>query len=375
MRKYLLFIFLCLLMLDSLVLGVSAEDMPQQYSSFISGLDGDIAEYLPDGIYSSDAEEVGEAVAEMSGAQYILSFIGKVTSLGLSEALVLLSSLVGVLVISAVFSAFRSSLRSEALSRAVGFCSSCAIFALIVGVFQKHIADVVHFFEQLSSLMVGIIPITAVLYAMGGNVTTATASSAVMYTFLAICEKLCAETVLPVASLLVSLAMCSAICPTLNLRGLSGAIKKSYTFILGFVMTVLLAVLSSQTLLSTSADTLAARAAKLVASTVIPVVGGSVGETLRTVSSSVGYLKSVCGISSIIFIIILLLPTLISILLTRVAFLVSGAVADMLGCEAESKLIGELGGIYGMLAAVCSVVSVIFIMALGIFVRCAVAAG
>ena len=140
-------------------------------------------------------------------------------------------------------------------------------------------------------------------------------------------------------------------------------------------MTVLLAVLSSQTLLSSAADSVSARAAKLVASNVIPIVGGSVGDTLRTLSSSIGYLKSVCGIGGIVFIILLVLPTLVTLLLTRGVFILAVAVADLVGCENESKLLSELGSVYGVLVAVVTMCSVMFILALTIFVRCTVALG
>lgn len=376
MKKRIIFIICILaLTLPCAPITVLAEEVPKEYSSLLDGLDESVADELPQGIYSSDIDEVGEAVAQMSGVEYIFSFIGDAVGLKLSDSVKLLASLTGLLVLSAVFSAFRESLKSEALSRAIGFCSSCAVFSVVIVIIRADLLRVSEFFERISTLMIGMIPITGVLYAMGGNIATATASNAVMYAFLSFCENLCAKTVLPVSSLLVAFALCSAISPGINLRGLSGAVKKTYTFMLGFIMTVLLAVLSSQTVLSASADTITARAAKLVASTAIPIVGGSVGDTLRTVSSSVAYLKSICGISGIIFILILLLPTLISILLTRGVFLIAGAVADMLGCESEGKLIGELGGIYGTLAALTSMTSVMFIFALNIFVKCAVATG
>ena len=112
-----------------------------------------------------------------------------------------------------------------------------------------------------------------------------------------------------------------------------------------------------------------------MASNIIPIVGGSVGETLRTVASSVGYIKSVCGIGAIIFIILLVLPILVTLLLTRTVFIISVAVADLLGCERESRALSELDSIYGTLVAVVCMVSVMFIFALTLFVRCTVAAG
>lgn len=379
-KKTTVLLFLCVLIAatGALTLRAFAQEerqMPHSYSEMLEGLPEEITPFLPDGIYSSDAEEAGKAVSDMSGADYIFSVIGELTGAKLGDALALLAALIGVIILSAIFGAVRNSLKSDALSKAVGFCSSCAIFSAVIAVQYRQLSEVSVFFDRIKSLMLGMIPVTGAIYAMGGNVSTAAASSGTLYVFLTFCETLCAGTVLPVASLCTAFAMCGVLSPSISLKGLTDTVKKTYTFVLGFVMTVLLAVLASQTTLSTASDSVASRAAKLVASSVIPVVGGSVGDTLKTVGSSVGFIKSTAGISGIIFIFLLLLPTLISLLLTRLVFMLAGAVAELLGCTTESKLLGELSGIYGMVIAVVSMVSVMFILAMAIFVKTTLAVG
>ena len=111
----------------------------------------------------------------------------------------------------------------------------------------------------------------------------------------------------------------------------------------------------------------------MVSSTVIPVVGGSVGETLRTVAAGVQYLKSVVGIGGILLVAFLLLPTLLSLIMTRFVFLLASGIAEILGCENEGKFLSELGNLYGCMIAVVSMSSVMFILALTIFVKSMVA--
>jgi hypothetical protein len=117
----------------------------------------------------------------------------------------------------------------------------------------------------------------------------------------------------------------------------------------------------------------AARTAKLVSSTVIPTVGGSVGETLRTVAASVQYLKSVVGIGGILLVLLLVLPTLLSLIAVRLVFLLAGGVAEMLGCEREARLLGELGSVFGCMLAVSAISGVMFILALTVFLKSTVA--
>jgi hypothetical protein len=87
----------------------------------------------------------------------------------------------------------------------------------------------------------------------------------------------------------------------------------------------------------------------------------------------VQYLKGIVGIWGIALVALLLLPVLISLVLTRLAFLLGSGVADMLGCDTEGRLLSELGGVYAIMVAVVSMSAVMFIFALTIFSKTVVA--
>ena len=375
--KGLAFLILLVFAALSLSVGAYAEDdigaLPEEYYGMLENIPDEVADRLPDEMYSGDAESIGEALTELTSSEYIFSLISELFGSGIGDALGVAARLCGILLISAVFASFKKSLNSEALSKAVGFCSSCAVFAAVIDMQYEQLSMVEGFFERLNSLFLGMIPVTGAIYAMGGNISTAAAGNTAMYTFLAVSERICASTIIPISCVCTALALCRGVAHEINLQGISSGIKKCYVFVLGMIMTILTALLAAQTTLTAAADSTAARAAKMVTSSMIPHVGGSVSDTLRTVASSVQYMKGIVGVSGIIFIVILLLPTLISLILTRFAFSFSGCVADLLGCEGESKLIGELGQVYGCMIAAVAMSSVMFILALNIFIKTTVA--
>lgn len=346
--------------------------MPDEYYGVVDGLPPEVADKLPDGIYSDNVEDIGNALVEVSSAEYIFGFMGELIGNGIGDAVSLAARLCGVLILSALFEAMKKNL-SDAVSSAIGFCVSCAVFAAITDVTYTEIKMVSDFFGRLNSLIVGMIPVTGAVYAMGGNLGTSVASSGGMYAFLAVSEGICAKTIVPISCVCIAMALCRGIAPNINLQGIASGIKKCYTFVLGMIMTILLSVLSSQTAITAAADTTAARAAKMVTSSAIPVVGGSVADTLRTVATGVQYTKSVVGVGGIVFLLILILPTLVSLLLTRLSLIFSGSVADLLGCESEGRLIRELDGVWGFMIAVVAMCSVMFILAMTIFIRTTVA--
>ena len=349
--------------------------IPEGFFEAADGLNSEDGVELPDGLDGQDPEEVEKAVMELTDPSYLLRTVLGAFQSKAGSALRLLATLCGLLLLSAVFGAVRSSLGLDGTATVFRFCGTSAILAAILAVQIEHLGEVSRFFERLTGLMEAMIPVLGSLWAMGGNVTTAAAGTGTLYVFLTVTERICAVSVIPVCVFCSSLALCGALTPEVGVRGLSGAVKKIYTFSLGLVMTLLLFSLSSQTALSAAADSVTARAARTVSSSVIPIVGGAVGETLRVLASSVQYIKSVVGFGGVIFVLLLLLPCLVSLLLSRLALLLATGVAELLGCDHEGRLLGDLGGIYGLLVAVVSMCSVMFMLALTLFVRTAVAVG
>ena len=360
------------LSVDAFAVNEESGDMPSEYYGVIDELPSEVSDKLPDGIYSNKTEDIGEALLEVVSVEYIMGFAAELVGDGLGDAVALAAHICGIVILSAIFEAMRKNL-SESVSGAVGFCVTSAIFAAIIDVTYRQVEMVCDFFIRLDSLILSMIPVMGAVYAMGGNVSTGVSSSSGMYAFLAVSEGICARTIAPVSSVCIAMALCRGISPSINLQGITSGIKKCYVFLIGMIMTVLLALLSSQTAISAAADSTAARAAKMVTSSAIPIVGGSVAETLRTVASGVQYTKSVVGVGGIVFLMILLLPTLISLLLTRLALIFSGSVAELLGCEGECRIIRELDGVWGLMIAVVAMCSVMFILVMTVFLKTAVA--
>ena len=345
---------------------------PSEWNEFNSSVPDELRDKLPEGSLDN-GEGFAENVSEMSKSEYIISAILDALGLELRGAAKLFLTLTAVLMISAVFGTTAQGTENPALVSAMRFCASAAVISVAVGSLYSHFSDVEVFFGKLGTLMNGMIPVTAGIWAMGGNVSTASVGSASFYVILNVCQSLLAGSLIPVCCVLSVLGFCDAISDEIKVGRIMNAVKKIYNFILVGVMTVLVSSLAAQTAIAASADTAAAKAARLASGTLIPVVGGSVGETLRTLSGGVSYLKGLFGVGGIILIALLVLPLALSVLLTRFVFLLSGGIADMLGCSGEARLLDNLGEVYGSILAVISGVCVTFILALCIFMQTVVA--
>lgn len=368
--------FLLLSLPVNAIEGLSPEvDLESEYDGFIGSIPDDIADRLPQGIFSDDMAERQKAAAELTDPIGFFEIILDMLGFCMNDALGMLARLMSLLLLSALAHSMFGSLGGNALRDAFSFCTTAAIVAAVIGEQMRMIKMVDLFLGRLLTLVNSMIPLVGILYAAGGNVTAAASGTASLSLFLAICENLCGLTLMPAVGICLAFSAVSAFSSSLSLGEISGAFKRMYTYGLGLLMAIMALVMGTQNLLAAKADSLGARAAKYAVGSFIPVVGGAVGESLRTVAASVEYIRGAVGGIAIAVILLLLLPPLISLALGRGAVSITSAAAKMLGCDREGKLLCEIGNVYGYMMAVCSICSVIFIYALTLFVRCGSAMG
>ena len=352
---------------------ISASLPDGTWESFEESLPDEAAKYFSDGAFESE-ESYFSAIEGMTTPKNIALVLLELFGVEMSAAFSLLLLLLAVTLVSSALSAVSLQSESGALKSVMRFCSLGGIFCSAGYIFYSHFERLEEFFGALATFINGMIPVVSAVWALGGNVTTASAGSAALYCFLTVFEKLWAASAVPIFALLLTLGFCDVLCGELKTGRVVGTVKRIYGFFLGLTMTILLSSLAAQTTLTAVADSVTARAGRLVTSTVIPIVGGNLGESLRTVASGVIYLKSIFGIGGIIIVALLTLPTAISLLLTRFVFEISSTFADILGCEEESKLLACFSDAYGCVLAVVAGAGMTFVLSLCIFMKTAVAA-
>lgn len=380
MRKA-IFVLLSLLSVLFFILPCHAEEtslpqtdrMPTEYQDFLEAVPKEIRDLLPSGLFSDKTEEVGEAVAQMSDFSYLLQTVLSLVGLRLEDCAKILATVCGLLMLSALFGTWKTAFRSESVYRAFSFCATLVITVALLSQSGNCLQAVSSYFSKLNTLTAASVPLMGALYAMGGNVSAAVASSSGLSVFMMLLEELVGKSILPFCGLCMAGSLVSSLDPSLRTGSLLGTVKKNYTTALAFFMMLLLAMLAAQTALGTRGDTLAMRSAKFAAGNLIPVVGGSVAELLRTVSAGVGFLRGTVGWCGILLILLTLLPTLIELLLLRFCWQLCASLADLLGCDGEKRLLEEFSSLLGFLIAAVSICSSVLLLAMALFAHCSTA--
>ena len=260
---------------------------------------------------------------------------------------------------------------SSAVAFACRLCSFCAIAAISVGSLSR----LKEYFDSLFAAVAAFVPLSGVLYAMGGNLTGAASGTVTLSATLAICQFFFAETVIPVFCACLALSLLSVFdgVSASAASSISTTVKKWYTTALAFIMMVLTAAVAAQGVLASKADGAAMRSVRFAASSFIPVVGGTVSSTLGTLAASVELLRGAVGVMGVVIILMMLIPVVVYLAAMRGALAVASFTAGMLGCSGEKRLLDEIGSLYGYLEGIAAISAVVFIIALAVFASTAAA--
>ena len=346
-------------------------DIPNEYDDMLDSLPNDIADMLPDEIFSDDINSIAQGTKELTSWDYIFNTVFDILGLNIKTIVKSLATIIGILVLCALLNMLKNTMKSAAIERILNLISIAALVLVVLKISYEPLQKAMQLLQEMRVFTNTISPVMCSIYAMGGNVSNALVHNYGLIVFLSILENICIVALESILGVCLGLTIASSFIDESNLLPLNNAIKKAFTFVVGIMMLVFTTVISTQTLLASKADTLTSKTAKMLASQIIPVVGGTIGETLRTAGASIEYLRSNVGIALVVTFILLVLPTIISIGLYRMVFIITNSLAGLLGCKKEGNIISELASIYGYVLAILCFCSLTLLFILTIFAKCA----
>lgn len=350
------------------VLGVRADgSLPDEFGDFAGAIPDDVAEYLPEGFFSGDAAELADAVRSATGAEYLINTALGIIGGGIGDAVRLFSVLTGIALAAAVLGSVCDGMELKKSGGVITLMINAAAAVAAVGTQYPCFRAVGAYFERQRVIMGSMLPLMGVLYAMGGNTGGAVLNNSTVLLWLELIGVFVTAVLMPAVSVMTALSLAGAFLPGVRTSGLSKFVGKTVGTVLGLAAVLLGTALGAQSVLTASGDRLGFRTAKFVAGSMIPVVGSTVGDSLRTLAASVGMLRSTVGTAGVVVMILLLLPTLLSLLLSRLAFSAAAGAAEMLGSGDTARLYREMSSVYGLLIAAAALSALIFVFALTVF--------
>lgn len=331
----------------------------------------DVMELIPEDIFSDDIEKSASAVSEISGLPFILKYAVHSLSGAFSDLVASFSGVTGIIILG---SALRLLLKEEKRA-AFDLCSSLCAAAMVFGMQYSVIESVGKYLFDLTALMGGMIPVMSAVYAAGGSLATAAASGSGMLVFVSVCELACAKVILPFTKICFALSITGVLCRDIGISGILKMMKKVAVFVLAFLAAVCSAVLSLQNVIAQASDSAAAKIVKFSLGSLVPIVGGALGDTVKTIFAGLSLVKSSLGVLGVVFVFLLTMPILAKLVVNKFLFGVSSAIASLIGAKNEEKFLSDVSGTQDMLIAVCAISFLMFTTAFGLFIRATLGGG
>ena len=293
---------------------------------------------------------------------------------GAANALKYGAFIVAALLVISVMNGIKQLKAEDISGGTLDFVSAAALvaacFPALYSVFNYAAAAIDSFCDFSASLL----PVTASLYAMGGNNAQAVAASGGFSLFLSVTELVNARILLPLLSLGVALALTGLLPGSEHIAPAASVVKNWCCVLIAFVFSLVGYVFYFQTAVAASADTFSYRAAKFASGSFIPVIGGAVGDSARTVFGAVSSVKASVGTLGLCVMLAYVLPPLVSALLYKAMFSFCAFFAKLCGLEKQGKFLTELGGMLGACLALLISCGAVFTVISAVFLKSGVSA-
>lgn len=274
---------------------------------------------------------------------------------------------ISILTVGTVFSAIGTSFSSS--EDIFSFISSSlitlSVFSPVAACFEK----AGEYIEAICAFMISFIPTGAILQSASGTPLSSALLASSGPIWVTGLQTVSVLIVLPMAKASFSLVTVNQFCKKTNLTSLYDLLKSWSLWILGMSFTIFTGIMTIQNFLQGAADTLTLKGLKYSAARLIPIAGGLVSESMKSVIASIGYIKSISGISGIVFIIYTLVPPLIFILVTKFSLSLLSAFSGATNQNTARTYLTNASGILNILLALLISLCLAFIILLAVFIK------
>ena len=327
----------------------------------------DAEQYLPREI-KDIFEKYETKDAENVDIESILNIVGKEFKRSFSKYASLISFNISVLFFSALL---KRIINNDKFLISENYIITLLHIVNIFGVFSSLLISSEKALSSLSDLISVLVPSMCAILLSSGCSFSALASSTSLGVALSFINDVVIKFLAPLTSILMILMIFEKMIDYLSDTGLFALAKNIVMNTMKFITTMLISLISFQSLLGASKDSLSMRAVKFAAVNFIPVVGGAVSESMRTISAGMKLLRTSVGGSFILAILLSVLPLLVDIFLIKTIFSLISMLGALLSSGNERTLYSASVDILNILNGIIifsiliSVISIILFITTG----------
>ncbi len=205
--------------------------------------------------------------------------------------------------------------------------------------------------ESACVFLLSAVPVYAALITASGSPAAGTSYSFLTLAAGSAIPILCTAVIFPVLHMFLALALVSSV-SQVKLGRLGSSLYGFAKWLLVLAVTAFSGILSVQTALNAQVDAAANKAAKLVVSSAVPIVGGAFGDAVAAIYNSVRVVKSGVGAFGILAALCIFAPVTVEAVLWTAVCAGGQIAADLFEAPKISSFLSMCGSVSRMILAV-----------------------
>ena len=274
-----------------------------------------------------------------------------------------------IVLIHSILKAISVNLEENSVSNIIYYVQYILIVTLIMSNFSNLLKMIEETIENFIGFMNCLVPMLISLMLYTGSIVTSGMLQPMILFIIEFIGNIIKVLIIPIVSLISVMIIVSKISDRVQIDKIASFMKSSVIWFLGIILTVFVGVLSLEGTLTSSVDGITAKTAKAAVSSLIPVVGKILGDSVDSVLGCGIILKNAVGVVGIIILIGICIMPIIKLAMLSITYSMASSIIEPLADKKIVELLDEMGGVFKLLLAILSSVSVLLIIGITIVIK------
>lgn len=302
------------------------------------------------------------AIKGRSSGNLLINLIEIVLGQELKACFKIMISIFLVIIIYGVLKNLSSNLGNDQTGKIGNFIQLIILITLLLRIYTQIIEIVTQTINTLSNIIYTLLPLFISLNIATGNITSSTGIQSIILIATNFITYFINQILIPIIIIATALGIISNISDEMSMKKISKYMKSIVIWGLCIFLTIFTCILSLESNLGKGVDELASKTTKTAVSTLVPVVGKILGDTVDSVLGCTNIIKNAVGSLGIFAVLAISIAPLIKIGITCIFIYLLSGLAEVVADEKIVYVLEQMGdSCKVLLASVSSVVVMLII--------------
>lgn len=214
----------------------------------------------------------------------------------------------------------------------------------------------------------GFVPAFMSIVILSGQAATSISTNTTLLLLAQGLNFLSTNVFMPLINCFMAIGICSSLRYELHLDRLLNSFQKLITKCISLCAAAFVSILSIKTAVASRADAIGLRSIRFAINSVVPVIGSAISEGLLSIQSYSSLIKSSVGVVGIIAVVIVFLPSIVSVSLWRICIGTCNILSDTFNDRSVTSMLKAIGNTLLLINVVLILSMVTTIISIGILI-------